>query len=173
MGRTQLVATAILGGWLGITFLMWFVATGSFSTVDRILGRPTAQFTEVTRPMGHDQTRVVLRYLASEINRTCFRAYGWSQIVFGLVLVILLFKQTPRDPAALVISVAMLGLVLVLTWIVTPQIVALGRSIDFVPRDSLPPEMPRFRTLHALFTGLDGLKLLAGLALLVRWIVRG
>jgi hypothetical protein len=33
--------------------------------------------------------------------------------------------------------------------------------------------MPRFWALHGAFTGLDGLKFLAGLGLLIRWILRG
>ena len=32
--------------------------------------------------------------------------------------------------------------------------------------------MPRFWTLHGSFTALDGVKLLAGIGLLIRWIVR-
>ncbi len=171
MGRAHSMALAILGAWLGATLLMWFVAAGSFSTVDRVLRASNPQFTEVTRQMGQDKTRALLRFLASEINRTCFHAYGGAQVVLGVLLLLLLLRQTPRDMIGLVIVGAMLGLVLVLTLIVTPEITTLGRSIDFVPRNPPPPEMPRFRILHAAFTGLDGVKLLAALALLIRWIL--
>jgi len=152
---------------------MWFVAAASFSTVDRVLRDSNPQFAEVARQLGKDKTRVWLRFLASEINRTCFHAYGWAQVVLGVLLVLALLRQTPRDTVGLLIAGAMLVLVLVLTLIVTSKIMALGRSIDFVPRDPPPPEMARFRKLHAVFTGLDGFKLLAALALLVRWIVKG
>jgi hypothetical protein len=50
------------------------------------------------------------------------------------------------------------------------MVVSLGRSTDFVPRNLPPPVMPGFRALHAAFTGLDGVKFVAGLGLLVRWI---
>ena len=66
----------------------------------------------------------------------------------------------------------MFVVVLILSFIVTPQIITLGRSLDFVPRVPPPPEMGRFGILHAAYTGLDGIKLLIGLALLARWIVR-
>jgi hypothetical protein len=59
-----------------------------------------------------------------------------------------------------------------LTLAITPPLVSLGRSIDFVPRNPPPPVMPRFRVLHASFTGLDGVKLLAGIGLLIRWTLR-
>jgi hypothetical protein len=116
------------------------------------------------------QTRLVLRHTASEINRTYFRAYGWAQIVLGVLLLALLVKQTPRDTTSLVIVGAMVVIVIPLTFYVTPEIIELGRRIDFVPRDPAPPEMGRFGMLHGAFTVLDGLKLVAGLGLLVRWI---
>jgi len=172
MGRTQAMAIAVLGVWIGIMLLMWFVAAASFSTVDRVLRGSPPQLIEATQSVGPGQTRTVLRYLASEINRTCFRAYGWAQIVLAAFLILLLWRQTPRDGLALRVAGAMLGLALILTLIVTPQIVALGRSIDFVPRNPPPPEMARFRLLHGTFTALDGLKLIGGLGLLGRWIIR-
>jgi uncharacterized protein DUF4149 len=172
MARTQTMGAAILGAWLAATLLMWFVAAGSFSTVERVLRASDSRFNESTRLMSRDQTRSLLRYFASEINRNCFRAYGWGQVVLGGLLLFLLLRQTPRDATALVIAAALLGLVLVLTLIVTPEIVRLGRSLDFLPRDPAPPGMGRFRTLHAAFTALDGVKFMAGLALLVRWVAK-
>jgi hypothetical protein len=44
----------------------------------------------------------------------------------------------------------------------TPQIVTLGRSLDFVPRDPAPAGMQRFWILHAAYTSLEMLKLLVG-----------
>ena len=172
MARTQLVGIAILGAWLGWTVFMWFAATRSFRTVDRVLRKPNPEFEEAVQPLPHDQARVVLRYLASEINRTLFRLYGWTQILVGLALVLLLWRQSPRDTVGLALACVMLGLVLLLTLVIQPQIVSLGRSIDFVERSPAPAAMPRFWMLHGAFTGLDAVKLLTGLSLVARWIFR-
>ena len=172
MARTQAVGIAILGAWLAGTLFMWFAATRSFRTVDRVLKASRPEFELAVLPLGRDRTRTVLRYLASEINRTYFRLYGWVQVLLGVMLILLLARQVPRDTVAVVLVGVMLGLVLILTLVIQPQIVALGRSIDFVPRDPAPPAMPRFWMLHGMFTGLDGVKWLSGLALLVRWILR-
>lgn len=171
MGRLQAASVALLGAWLCATLFMWFLAGASFSAVERILRTPTPQFADAARPAGEGRTRVLLRYLASEINRACFRAYGWGKMALGAVLLALLLGQKPRDVTALALVGTMLGLVVVLTLILTPQMVRLGRDLDFVPRQPPPPEMARFRTLHAAFTGLDGVKLLAGLGLLARWVM--
>lgn len=172
MGRTRLLGIAILGVWLSSTFFMWFAATRTFRTVDRVLSRADPEFSRIAQPLGPDATRAVLRYLASEINRSLFGAYGGAQVVLGLLLLLPLWRQTPRDTVAFAVAWLMLGLAVILTFIIEPQIVSLGRSIDFVPRNPAPPVMPRFWMLHGAFTGLDGVKALAGLGLLMRWILR-
>ncbi|MBI4166360.1 MAG: DUF4149 domain-containing protein [Acidobacteria bacterium] len=161
---------AILSAWLAMTLSMWFAATGTFGAVRRVLEGSNPQLAETTKTLTADQTRLVMRHAASEINRAYFRAYGWAQLVLGLGLLVLLLRQTPRDSVALIVAGMMLAVVAVLTLYVTPEIIALGRGIDFVPRDPAPREMPRFRMLHGAFTVLDGLKLFAGLGLLARWI---
>ena len=64
--------------------------------------------------------------------------------------------------------IAMLAVVvLMLAWL-TPAIVSLGRSLDFVPRDPSPPGMQRFWLLHAAYTSLEMLKLAVGLVVTAR-----
>jgi len=173
MTRTSLLKVATLSAWLILTPVMWYAASKSFSTVDRVLGAANPQFSQATKGMAEGQARVVLRHLASEINRSFFWSYGLAQIVLGGALLLLLWCAIPRDSLGLGVVCFMVGLVLILTFVLTPMIVSLGRSIDFVPRTPPPPEMPRFWALHGAFTGLDGVKYLAGLGLLVRWVLRG
>jgi len=56
----------------------------------------------------------------------------------------------------------MLGIVVLMLVYLTPAIVSLGRSLDFVPRDPAPPGMQRFWILHAAYTSLELIKLLIG-----------
>ena len=166
-----MLAIVILSAWVAVTVCMWFAASGSFSTLKRVVEGSNPQFADAAKTLSPDQVRVVLRYLTSEINRTYFRAYGWAQLLLGGLLLGLVLRSAPRDTFNLAVAGVMLALAAVLTLYITPQIVALGRQIDFVPRDPAPPEMVRFRVLHGAFTGLDGAKLLAGLVLLGRWVL--
>ncbi len=170
MTRVQGISIAILSLWVGWTLFMWFAATRSFRTADQVLKSPAPEFSRIVQGLGPERTREVLRYLASEINRTYFRAYGWGQIALGSILLVLVYFKAPRDTFALAVVAGMVFLVLVLTLGVMPQIIALGRNIDFLPRSPAPPNYQRFWKLHAIFTGLDGAKLLAGVVLLVRLI---
>lgn len=172
MGRLQVLAVAILGAWIMSTLCMWFAATRSFSTVESVIKRGQPQFMETTKPLGEASTRVVLRYMASEINRTLFWGYGALQIALGAILLLILWRQTPRHTVEMAVVVVMLALAVILTLVITPMLVSIGRSIDFVARNPPPPVMPRFWALHGSFTGLDGVKLLAGIALLIRWMFR-
>jgi hypothetical protein len=164
------MAIAILAAWTAVTVCMWFAASRSFATVNSLLQESNPQLRRAMKPLEPAQTRLALRYLASEINRRYFGAYGWAQIVLGVILLVFAGRQSPRDTIGLVVIGAMLGVVLVLAFFITPQIVALGRSLDFLPRNPPPPGMGRFGILHAIYTGLDGAKLLAGLVLLARWV---
>jgi Domain of unknown function (DUF4149) len=170
MTKVQGISIAIVSLWVGWTLFMWFAATRSFRTADRVLKSPPPEFSRIVQSLSPENTRQVLRYLASEINRTYFRAYGWGQIALGSVLLVLVLLKTPRDTFSLVVVAGMLFIVLILTLGVMPQIIALGRNIDFLPRSPAPPDYQRFWKLHMTFTGLDGAKLLAGLVLLFRMI---
>ena len=170
MTRVQGISIAILSLWVGWTLFMWFAATRSFRTADRVLKSPPPKFARIVQSLSPENTRQALRFLASEINRTYFRVYGWGQIALGSVLLVLMLLKTPRDTFGLVVVAGMLFIVLILTLGVMPQIIALGRNIDFLPRSPSPPDYQRFWKLHAMFTGLDAAKLLAGLVLLFRLI---
>ncbi|HZT70070.1 MAG TPA: hypothetical protein VFC10_10050 [Terriglobia bacterium] len=171
MTRIHALAIATLSLWTGWTLFMWFAATRSFRTADRVLKSPPPQFTNAVQGMNPEQTREVLRYLASEINRTYFRAYGLGQIVLGAVLLVLVASRPSRNTVDTSIAALMLFIAIVLTLGVMPQIISLGRTIDFLPRTPPPPGYQRFWKLHAMFTGLDGVKLAGGVILLVRLIL--
>ena len=112
-----------------------------------------------------------LKLQAAQQYVSQLRSLGLRQIGVGdLRLRLMLWYEARRATLGVVLASVMLGLVVILTLVVQPMIVSLGRSIDFVPRNPAPPQMARFWMLHGAFTGLDGVKLLAGLTLLVRLI---
>jgi uncharacterized integral membrane protein len=152
----------LLGAWIAGSLIVFFVATQNFREVDRVLAVPAAPSAPAIPPV---LLRPVLRHLSSELNRTYFFAWGIAQIVLGMALTILLAGRRAEMP----ISAAMLAIVTGLLILVTPEITATGRALDFVPRNPLPPEyaatMAAFWRLHAAYTGLDSVKILLGFAL--------
>ncbi|MCZ6514748.1 MAG: hypothetical protein O6850_02675 [Acidobacteria bacterium] len=179
-GLVRLLGVVLLSVWLAGTLMEWYVATQNFKTVDRVLTAPTEALGEQSKPLEAARLRVLFRYLASELNRHYFHSWGWAQMALGLALVGLWVGMKLRDRASWALLGSMLLIVVGLHFAVMPQLVELGRTLDFVSRDLLSsqlasqlappwaPQMDRFWKLHAAFTGLDGVKLLLGLGLLAR-----
>jgi hypothetical protein len=166
-------ALVLMGAWLAGTVCTSVVATENFYTIDRLLaGSPSTAFTALVHQLRQPLARELLRYLSSELNRLYFQLWNVAQLVIGAMVLWLIYRRDrgrttlgltpPLTPVAGVI--AMLAIVvLMLAWL-TPAIVSLGRSLDFVPRDPSPPGMQRFWILHAAYTSLEMLKLVVGLA---------
>ncbi|MGH7411414.1 MAG: hypothetical protein ACREJ6_10220 [Candidatus Methylomirabilis sp.] len=164
--RTFLLA--LLGGWIAGTLILGAVATQNFRMIDRLLSAPRSELSSAIAPIGQDQARIVLRHLSSELNRRYFIAWGFIQLVIGVVVVAGALGLRPMDRVGVTVAAALLTLVValvVLNWSIVP----LGRNLDFLPRTPAPPALARFSRLHLVYTSLDALKLIVCVWLLIRW----
>jgi hypothetical protein len=160
-----------MGVWLTGTIAMAVVATQNFYTIDRLLqARPHPVFAADIDKMGHDATRELLRFLSSELNRLYFQYWNVASLAVGILSLWLALKVPAAEKPRWGI-VSMLGIALFLTVLITPFILSVGRSIDFVPRDPPPPALRTFGLLHATYTVFDGLELIVGI-LVTTWLVR-
>jgi hypothetical protein len=170
--HTRRLSAFLLGIWIAGTIAMAFVATQNFRAVDRLLeapGRPAAQTIEL---LGHDKARALLRYQVAELNRFFFESWEYSQLLLALVFITVLVFAFNGDKLTAGIAIAMLGIVVAERFLFTPEIVALGRAIDFVPFGALSPERQRFWRFHMLYSAAELLKLLLGAILGVKLLLR-
>ncbi|HZS52513.1 MAG TPA: hypothetical protein VFA54_16720 [Bryobacterales bacterium] len=156
------IGTALaLGAWLAATLFMWLVATQNFHLVDRLLAAPSPDFARRIAGLASGEARLLLRYQASEVNRWFFDRWGWTQLGLGVILSILVSRAA--FPRKIRISIfLMLLIAAVLQIYVVPEIVRLGRLLDFAVRTPPPPQEVFFWRLHAAYTALDMLKFLLG-----------
>jgi len=162
-------AVFCMGAWLMGTVFTAIVATQNFYTIDRLLAaQPNTAFTAAVDKLGHQEARELLRYLSSELNRLYFQYWNIAQLAIG-ILALWLTGKLPGPSKAKWGIVAMLGIVLFLTVSITPQILSVGRSLDFVPRDPPPAALHTFGLLHAAYTVLDGIELIVGILVTV-WL---
>ena len=160
----QRFALVLMGAWLMGTICMSIVATENFYTIDRLLAaRTNPAFASAVDRLSPPISRDLLRYLSSELNRLYFQMWNVAQVVLGGIALWLVAGRARRG------VMAMLAIVVLMIAYLTPAIVSLGRSLDFVPRDPAPPGMQRFWILHAAYTSLEMIKLFVGV-LVAYWI---
>ena len=155
-------ATFCLGLWVMGTVCISVAATQNFYTIDRLLaaGGPPP-FTDGVDQLGAPAARDLLRYLSSELNRLFFQYWNLVQIPLGGVTLWLAFGLSDDRRLRWLVG-AMLAIALALTIVITPPIISIGRSLDFVPRDPPPPNLATFGILHAAYTTLEMLKAALG-----------
>jgi hypothetical protein len=142
---------------------MAVVATVNFYTIDPLLqARPNPTFVADVEKLGHDEARALLYYFSSEVNRLFFQYWNIAQLAVG-ILALWLITKVPGAEKAKWQVVAMLAIVLFLTVLITPRIVSVGRSIDFVPRVPPPDGLRTFGLLHATYTVFDAVLLILGI----------
>jgi hypothetical protein len=160
-----------MGGWLMGTVASAVVATENFFIIDRLLqAQPNAKFVADVEKLGHDEARSLLYYFSSELNRLYFQYWNLAQLAIGILALWLVVKEPSAKKAKWGI-VAMLAIVLFLTVLITPRIVSVGRTLDFVPREPSPPGLRTFGLLHAAYTVFDGVELILGI-LVTLWLIR-
>jgi hypothetical protein len=152
---------------------MIWVATANFRSVDLVLtsDHPKAQ-SEIST-LGPDRARALFRYQVSEQNRGYFHRWELAQLALGAALVVVLLASS-ENRLGVALAGAMVVLVALLHFFITPEVTAIGRAIDFTTLEQMPAERARFWNYHRAYSGLELVKLGLGLALGVRllWSAR-
>ena len=158
------IIAMLLGGWLFGTVLVGAVTAENFFMVDRLLNsvESSRQFLNDAAELPPGEARLMLRHLASELNRFYFQAWEWIELVLGGTLLVLAFRKLPSKKLMIGFS-GMLGIVLIMSLYITPEMIEVGRQLDFVPRDPPPPGLGGFGFLHGIYSTLDLAKLIIGI----------
>jgi hypothetical protein len=156
--------------WLAGTVFVATVATQNFYTIDRLLtDSPNGVFRHAVDAMTQTPTvRELLRYLASELNRLYFQYWNLAQLPLG-ILALWLVSKLPNSRHATWEIAAMLGVVLFLMLGLTPSILSVGRSLDFVARDPVPSGMRTFALLHTAYAVFTLINIVLGV-LVILWL---
>lgn len=150
---------------------MGWVAIYNFESVDLTLKHPSDRVQREMRDIGLDRSRVLLRFHSAELNRHFF--YNWEtvQLVLAIVLAIALLFATNGSRFALSVSLSMLAIVLIQHFTMTPQMLELGRGLDFAAPDELLDERRSFSTFHSYYSIAEILKGLLGAVLGARMLL--
>lgn len=164
-------AAFLMGAWVAGSLIVSVVATENFYTIDRLLAaRPNDAFRDAVDRIGQPQSRDLLRYLSSELNRLYFQLWNGAQVVIGLGVLWLIARAPDARRIRIIVGGLLASVLLMLLWL-APEITAVGRGLDFVPRDPAPAALGRFGVLHATYATLEVGKMAAGI-LAAAWMIR-
>jgi hypothetical protein len=144
--------------WLAGGFFMALVATQSFHSVDRILAQPHPVASVEMKALGTTAARLLLRYEASELNRWLFEAWEIVQLIGGAFVFFYLLFGTNEDKISLALVLLILITVLLQRFLLTPEIISVGRTLDFIAPDMPSAERSKFWVLHSGYTGVEIMK---------------
>jgi hypothetical protein len=155
--------------WLSGSIFITVVATQNFFTIDRLLAHSSnGIFSGVVVTMQSPTARELMWYLSSELNRLYFQYWNIVQLPVGVVA-LRLVNPLPGSKHATWGIAAMIFVVLFLMAFITPSLLSIGRELDFVPREPVPPQMRTFGLLHATYTALTIVNVVLGI-LVTMWI---
>jgi hypothetical protein len=150
---------------------MDMVVTQNFRSVDRLLAEPAPGAAPQLQKLGPG-ARVLLRHQVSEQNRWYFEIWGLIETGLGAALLVVLLFGSSEKNFSLLICLLMLLIAILQRFALTPQMVFLGRIIDWIPADQPSPERSRFWLLHHAFVGLELLNWTLGLVLTAKLLFR-
>lgn len=166
---TRRVASTLLGFWLAGSLFMAWVATHNFRGVEQVLAAPPPPVSGLLAQHGRETLRLLLRYQVAELNRFYFARWELAQIGLGLALTVVLLRLRPRLPWLAWSCILLTALTVAEHWLINPEVVRLGRIIDFVTTPA--PERERFWALHAVYSSVEVFRLALLAAMTIRlWI---
>jgi len=160
----------MLGFWLAGSMFMAWVATENFRAVDRLLNSAHPVATLEFRTLGPSASRLLLRYTASEQNRYLFENWEIVQIILGILFFFFLLFGTREDKFSLIVALLLLLISVAQRLAITPELTAIGRSIDFIPPDTRSGARTKFMLLHRGYELVEVLKWIVAVALAGRLI---
>ena len=158
--KTRSLLILVLGIWLGGSLIMGAVVSYNFAGFADLFERnPRLAERAGFNPADTEAKKTSLLWVhASELNRVFFHAWNRTQLVLGaLALTLALAARARWLPVGLL--VAALGLVAYIHFGIEPQVVELGRQLDFLPRTPPPPMVEPFQRLHGLYFSAELLRL--------------
>jgi hypothetical protein len=158
-------ATFLLGAWLAVLLFAAYIVAHNTRTGEALVGRSVPGLAERLKLLGPEQSRLLLNHHAAEQTRTFVPQLEVTEVVVGVLLTIVLLLATHANKLAAVLSTAMVALTLFLHYTIFPEIVYLGRQLDFAAESAMGGARYRMTALELTYGGLVLVKMLLGAAL--------
>ena len=163
--RSRRFACWLLGMWLAGGMLLTWLVNDNLRAADRLAQADTATAVEFQQPAAAGIARL-LRYEAAELARRDLRLWEYAQLALGGFFLFFMLFGTLEGKFTLALSLAPVLCVLAQTFLLYPQLAALGRLTDSLPDGAGSADRARLLVMESAYFGVEVAKgtLLAGLA---------
>ena len=166
------LACLLLGAWFGGSVLSALILSQEISSADRLAADLSPQAAVVFNSTGREMARELFRYQASDTMRRHLELWENLQLVLGIGVLLVLLFGTHESKIPILTAAAMLLLLSAQRFVVTPEIGAIGRLLDFIPSGAGSTDRAKLLVLRSAWTGLEIAKGLGVLILLARLLPR-
>ncbi len=171
--RIKRVALLWLGAWLGASLFMGWISMTVADSANLVVKSRSTRAQKEVKDIGPQRTRALLQFHMAESMRNLSYDWEFFQLWIALVLVALILFGTNADRVAMGLSIFMLVVVAIMHWIMAPQILELGRGIDFASAEDMIPERQAFWSYFKSYTYMEIAKITMGMLLAVKLLYRG
>jgi len=153
-----------VGLWLAGLLVVTLATTYNSRTVNVVMENPPHEASKWVDILGKERTRTLLLHNTAEVNRSLLEFWGYADVV--LCVFILITAVMIKSGKPMMIAAALLLLLcLASVFLLTPQVVAVGRLLDFRPNLPVPPERAQFASLNGMFTGVSVIRILTAVTM--------
>ncbi len=143
----------VLGLWLAGMVMVTYVTSLSLRTVASVMAIPPHEASKWIEELGNDKVRTLLAHGSSEVNRGLFESWGNADLVICLFLLVAVVMNK-HGKALISMTAVLLLLGAASAYLLTPQMVAVGRQLDFRVVFPVPPEVVQVAALERMYYGL-------------------
>lgn len=126
-------ASFLLGMWLAGGLLITWLVNENSHAVDRLLLQADPAATLRIKVLGPTETGMLLRYEAAELTRHELELWEIAQLGLAAFFFLFLLFGTSEGKFSLALSLTLLLAVAVQRFIISPELVSLGKLTDFLP----------------------------------------
>jgi hypothetical protein len=168
--HTRRLSVFLIAAWLSCTLFMGWVAVYNMKSVDLTVKSPVDRIQREMRDFGLDRARALVRFHSAELNRHYFFYWEITQIALGIALSITILFATNGNRFAMTLAAIMLIVAIVQHFTITPQILEIGRGLDFATTDEMIDERRSFGVYHAYYSYAEIAKAVAGACLGIKML---
>ncbi len=152
--------------------LMMWISSQNQDSVTRILMAQPQKMQQIIFTLTESEKKSLFLYSANEMTRYYSNIWEWAQLLLGgTILGLLVVARQAKQ--FIVISSIMLLTVIACHFLLAPQLLGLGRTIDFGALNQFAAERSQFNSMSMLYLAMDITRLVLAILLTFQLLRRG